>query len=60
MVENEIDLKIKTLHSDNGREYIDNDFKRYYDENDIKMKKTVPGKSQQNGVSKMMNRTLNE
>ena len=50
MVRNDTDLKIKTLQSDNEGEYIDNDFKRYYDENGIKMKKTVPRKPHQNGV----------
>ena len=60
MVENETDLKIKTLQSNNGGEYIDNDFKRYCDENSIKMKKAVPGKPHQNRVPERMNRTLNE
>ena len=60
MVKNEIDLKIKTLQSDNGGRYIDDDFKRYCDENSIKMKKTVPRKPQQNGVAERMNMTLNE
>ena len=46
MVENETDLKIKTLQYDNGGEYTDNDFKWYCDENRIKMKKTVPRKPQ--------------
>ena len=32
----------------------------YYDENDIKMKRTVPGNPQQIGVAERMNRTLNE
>ena len=44
MVENETKLRIKTLQYDNGGEYIDDDFKRYYDENGIKMKKKVPRK----------------
>ena len=60
MVENEIDLKITTLQYDNGGEYKDNDFKWYYDENDINMKKTVLGKPQHNGVAERMNKTLNE
>ena len=46
MVENETDLKIKTLQYDNGGEYTDNNFKWYCDENGIKMKKTVPRKPQ--------------
>ena len=42
MVENETDLKIKTLQSDNRGEYLDADFKQYCDKNNIKIKKTVP------------------
>ena len=60
MVENETDLNIKTLAFDNEGEHLDADFKKYYDENDIKMKKIVPENSQQNGVVEMINRTLNE
>ena len=36
------------------------DFQRHCDDNDIKMKRTVPGNPQQNGVLERMNRTLNE
>ena len=32
----------------------------YYDEKDIKMKRTVPENPQQNGVAERINRTLNE
>ena len=35
MVENETDLNVKTLYSDNGGDYVDADFKRYCDENGI-------------------------
>ena len=35
------------------------EFQRYYDDNGIKMRRTVPGNPQQNGVIKRMNRTLN-
>ena len=60
MVENETDLKVKCLQSDNGGEYINDDFLKYCAVNGIKMKKTIPGKPQQNGVAERMNRTLNE
>lgn len=60
MVENETDLKVKYLQSDNDGEYIDDYFKKYYVEIGIKMKKTIPGKPHQNGVTERMNRTLNE
>ena len=51
---------MKCLKSDNEREYIDDDFKWYHAENGIKITKTIPRKPQQNGVAKMMNKTLNE
>ncbi|KAL2486271.1 Integrase catalytic domain-containing protein [Abeliophyllum distichum] len=41
MVENESDLKVKCLHSDNRGEYIDANFQRYYDENEMKMRKII-------------------
>lgn len=60
IVDNTTDLKVKCLQLDNGREYIDDDFKNYYVEIGINIKKTIPGKPQQNGVAERMNRTLNE
>ena len=55
-----MNLKVKCLKSCNWGEYIDDDFKRYCVENEIKMTKTIPEKSQQNGVVGRMNMTLNE
>lgn len=55
-----IGLKVKNLRSDNDGEYVDGEFKKYYADNGIVMVKTIPGTSQQNGVAKRMNRTLNE
>ena len=46
MVENETDLKVKTLQSDNGGEYVNAEFQRYYDENGIKMRRIVSGNPQ--------------
>ena len=60
MVKNETDLKVKSLQYDNGGKYLFANFKRYYDENDIKIKKTMLRNPQQNGVAEGMNRTLNE
>ena len=60
MVETETCLKVKCLRSDNGGEYIDGGFSEYCAAQGIRMKKTIPGTSQQNGVAERMNRTLNE
>ncbi|KAF5797362.1 putative RNA-directed DNA polymerase [Helianthus annuus] len=59
-VENETNLKVKCLKSDNGGEYISKQFTDYCAKEGIKMIKTVPGTPQQNGVAERMNRTLNE
>ncbi|GKA04546.1 retrovirus-related pol polyprotein from transposon TNT 1-94 [Tanacetum coccineum] len=59
-VENETNLRVKCLKSDNGREYSSREFIEYCAENRIRMLKTVPKTPQQNGVAKRMNRTLNE
>ncbi|GJT67256.1 retrovirus-related pol polyprotein from transposon TNT 1-94 [Tanacetum coccineum] len=59
-VENETNLWVKCLKSDNGGEYSSRDFIEYYAENGFRMLKTVPETPQQNGVAERMNRTLNE
>ncbi|KAJ0589930.1 putative RNA-directed DNA polymerase [Helianthus annuus] len=59
-VENETNLKVKCLKSDNGGEYISKQFIDYCVKKWIKMIKTVTGTPQQNGVAERMNRTLNE
>ena len=53
-------MKVKCLRSDNGGEYIDGEFSEYCAAQGIRMKKTIPGTPQQNGVAERMNRTLNE
>ena len=60
MIETETGLKLKCLRSDNGGEYIDGGFKKYYVTNGIRMEKTILGTPQQNGVAERMNRTINE
>jgi hypothetical protein len=60
MVENETGLKVKKLRSNNGGEYEDGGFKKFYYENGIRLEKTLPGTPQQNGVAEHMNRTLTE
>ncbi|RVW24170.1 Retrovirus-related Pol polyprotein from transposon TNT 1-94 [Vitis vinifera] len=60
MVETETGLKVKSLRSDNGGEYIDGGFSEYCAAQGIRMEKTFLGTPQQNGVAERMNRTLNE
>ena len=43
MVENKTGLKIKRLRTDNGGEYKDTRFKKFYYEHVIRMERTVPG-----------------
>ncbi|KAJ0494593.1 putative RNA-directed DNA polymerase [Helianthus annuus] len=60
VVENETNLKVKALKSDNGGEYVSQEFVDYCAEHGIRMINTVPSTPQQNGVAERMNRTLNE
>ena len=60
MVENETSMRIKKLWSDNGWEYKDFEFKKFYYENGTKLEKTMLGTSHYNGIPKKMNRTLIE
>ena len=50
--------QIKSLRTDNGGEYISNNFKQYLLENGISHQLTVTYTAQQNGVAERMNRTL--
>ena len=59
-VENQLDMKVKTLRTDRGREYLSNQFKILCDEKGIKRQLTIPGTPQQNGVVERRNRTLLE
>ena len=54
------ELAVKVLRSDNGGEYLGNDFKNYLSENGIHHQLTVAYTPQQNGVAERMNRTLTE
>ncbi|GJW48800.1 putative RNA-directed DNA polymerase [Tanacetum coccineum] len=49
-VENETNLRVKCLKSDNDREYISREFIEYYAKNGIRMLKTFSKTPQQNGV----------
>ena len=56
----EIDMKIKCLRSDNGGEFVSNEFNNYCDENGIKMHFFVTETPQQNGVVEWKNRIVTE
>lgn len=58
MVENLHSTTIKTLRSDNGGEYVGDDFKQYLTKYGITRQLTVPGTPQQNGIAERYNQTL--
>ena len=60
MVENKIDLKIKTLRSDKGGEFNSNECWNYCQEHGIKMKFSIDRTPQQNGHVEWKNRTIKE
>ena len=51
-------MKIKTLRTDRGREYLSDQFKSFFDEKGIARQLTIPYTPQQNGVAERRNRTL--
>ena len=59
-VTNQAECKIKTLQTDNGGEYMSKEFEDFLKEKGIRHETTVPHSSQQNGIAKHMNRTLQE
>ena len=59
-VENETDLKVKCLRSNNGGKYKLEEFKKLCGLEGIRLERTTPGILQQNGVAERMNRTLTE
>jgi hypothetical protein len=60
LTENEIDMKIKCLRSDNGGDFVSNEFNNYCDENGIKRHFSVIETPKQNGVVERKNRTVME
>ena len=58
--ERESERKLKKLRSDNGGEYISNEFEQYLEQEGIHHQNTIPKTPQQNGVAERMNRTLEE
>ena len=60
MVENETDLKINTLRSDNGGEFTSNELWNYCEDHGIKRKFSVTRTTQQNDVVEWKNKTIEE
>jgi hypothetical protein len=52
--------RISTLRSDNGGEYVSNDFKAYLEEKGIRHETCAPHTPEQDGVSERSNRTIME
>ena len=60
MVEKETGKPLKSLRTDNGGEYISQEFRDYCSKHGIQHEKTVPGTPQHNGIAERMNRTIVE
>ncbi len=59
-VETEFGNPVDTLRSDNGGEYVGNDFKRWMLDQGIRHETSAPYTPQQNGVAERVNRTILE
>ena len=60
MVTTKTGLQIKALRSDNGGEYLSENFKQFLKMKGIQHELTIPHTPQQNGISERLNRTLVE
>lgn len=60
MAGNYTSRKIQTLRSDNGVEYVNNDFKNFLNDYGIRYQITICYTPEQNGVGKRVNRTIAE
>jgi transposase InsO family protein len=58
LVENKYGFQIQNLRTDNGGEYVNNNFTSYCSTQGIQIQHTVPYTPQQNGVVERNNRTL--
>jgi hypothetical protein len=58
--QNELELKIKNIRSDNGSEFWNLNVEEYFDEEGIKHELSAPYTPQQNGIVERKNRTLIE
>ncbi|MCO5608403.1 hypothetical protein L7F22_062613 [Adiantum nelumboides] len=60
MVEKEKDLKVKSIRSDRGGEFLSENFARWCKSEDIRRQLTTPYTPSQNGVVERKNRTIIE
>jgi hypothetical protein len=60
LVENQIGMKIKTLRSDNGGEFVSKKFDNFLHDSGIQRQTSAPYTPQQNGVVERTNRTIME
>ena len=58
LVEKESGKQVKALRSDNGGEYISNEFKDFCSREGIRRELIAPHNPQQNGVAERKNRTI--
>eukprot|EP00833_Pecoramyces_ruminatium_P000911 jgi/Orpsp1_1/1174943/evm.model.c7180000052037.1 len=59
LMKNKYNLIVKTLKSDRGAEYINNDFNKFVKEHGIDYIHSEPGAHEQNGRAERLNQTLN-
>ena len=59
-IENQCDFKIQVIRSDNGKEYVSDQFNSFCEEAGIEHHLTTPYTPQQNGVVERKNRTIME
>lgn len=56
--ENELNLKVKRIRSDNGKEFVNEELENYFINKGIKHEKTIPYSPRSNGIAERGNRTL--
>ncbi|WVZ07194.1 hypothetical protein V8G54_020540 [Vigna mungo] len=59
-IENQLGCRLKCLRTDNGLEFVSEEFNGFCTEKGIRRHKTVVGTPQQNGLAERMNRTILE
>ena len=60
LIENRMETKLKTLRTDNGLEFLSEQFNKFCRKHGIQRHKTVARTPQQNGLAERMNRTILE